>query len=225
MNKGESPLLSGVLYVAIVGATMLIVINALMPSLNEKYEVSKLYSSFNCFSYLHNNILDMWRYAPGSEKEIRCGFSKGIIKVKDNMLQWSFEHPPSFHFENLGNAVEYSEINISDINGYYILENKVIRVNITKIGSKDSLQPINISTLINKIYNKVYKVSVEKDRIRLFMDNESCETGDGYVHITNNAIIISINPISCQPYDVLFKISDENQDFVEITAIVPSTNF
>ncbi len=225
MNKGESPLLSGALYVAIIGAVLMIVINALTPPLKEKYEESKLYHSFNCLSYLHNSIIEVWNYAPGSEKEIRCAFEEGNMKIKDNMLLWTFDHNPSFHFKSLGDAKEYKDINLSQVGSYYILENKVLRINVTRIGTKDSLQPLNVSEVINEVYNKVYGVTLQGNKIRILLDNESCESGNGYVHTKDTSIIISVQPSLCLPYDLILKLLDKNQDFVEISATIPSTNF
>ncbi|NPA38465.1 MAG: hypothetical protein GXN99_01575 [Candidatus Nanohaloarchaeota archaeon] len=216
LKKGEAPILSGVLYTGIVIVGITIVLLSLKPYLEVKKAEMEIDASFLCIDSLVKSIKEVMYAVPGSSKEIRCSFKRGVLSVLDNALIWDVEIPVSYDLSKFKGWDVVQYINATEENGYYVLYNRIVEVNISAVGNAKDMVLYNLTEAFNYLKNKKHNLILSK-KIRFFLDNESCEVGYGYTYLKDkNAVGMHIEPAECMPYDVIFVLDSEFQDFVRI---------
>ena len=154
--------ISAVLYMLIISVAVVIVLNVGLPLLDSMKDKTAYVKTRDTLLSIDKNIEDITAEGEGSQRIVNVEIQDGELTLADGTLVWELKTDADIveprSKTEYGNLVVSSDIDVSTIeqNGYYILENKYISVNITKFTSEQN----DTSQLINSVKFKPNDVTV-----------------------------------------------------------------
>ena len=231
--KGD--ILSGVIVVAIVISSTILVINTINPFIQE----SKNFQSFNeakaTLEKVNTAINDVFLEAPGSRRTLDLNIREGDIivsgeedKIKIILPGNLFEPGISTQQGNVfvtsgGTTMKAYESDInSDGATDLVLENDAVIFAVKKIGNASSFVSINTTNIIPLIRNKRSNVNITPISGIFIGDALNTSYGNGFTELTrsgstlqSSSIRVTVNSTSGTMYEALFTLRSA-QDFVEL---------
>ena len=230
--------ISAVLYVLIVVSAMVIVLEVGIPVITNLKDRIALDNARNSMSALQSYITEISSEGPGSQRVVTLNVKSGKVYARNNKLIWQIEtsskimEPRSrIDFGNLiftalaGNSSVTAQE--SDDYCYYILDNGIIRVNITEFGGQQKTYE-NCSTNINtnQLINSITFIDEGKtfdDQISLALLNDpSSYSGTGRTELLEEGSYLSSATVlayvnSTNYYYVIEITLDSGADFLTIS--------
>ncbi|RLG14081.1 MAG: hypothetical protein DRN66_02935 [Candidatus Nanohalarchaeota archaeon] len=231
-GKGVSPLIGGVLYFAVVMAAIIIIMNLIIPWIeNTKDQIAINYAQKN-IAELDSIITTVASEGETSSRTASLDVKRGAYYLNDEKDTIYFQinvsestMSPRFR-TNTGNVFFGSQLNskATEYDSYFLLENQYLQVNITKAGNSTTYSAINTSEIINSIYYKEKEIYLYGDNITIIPNNYAPEgNGTGYVYLEEEgeflpkavAIAKMTNADSGSSYDLYFDLQSDS-DFLLI---------
>ncbi len=186
-RKGISPLLAGVMYVAIVVVSIVIIINVVTPYIQKMKDEAAFEQAKNIMTALDKAIREVAYEGKGSTRVLPLQIKKGklIIDNETDSIKYELETKTLLVSPNtkrkIGNLVftANNDVDVDDFGTYIRMRNRYLEINFTKVGNASYYQPINLSELITGVklleenVNFVGKVITKVDY--------TTENGTGYV--------------------------------------------
>ena len=227
--------ISSILYILIVIAVMVIVLEVGTPILNNLKDRAAFEDMKSNSQVIDSYIKTVASEGPGSQRIIPLDIKKGKLYVNNDKLIWELpvtsrvlEPRTRIDFGNLAFVGLSSNSTVSayesEDNCYYIIENGILRVNLTVFGNKTKNNE-NCSTDINtsKIVNSVYSIKEGRylnGKLNFFLSpDKSTQIGTGYSELDNSGDLLGsafvIYHINSSNYDYTFEIGLESStDFL-----------
>ncbi len=241
-KKGISPLLSGVIFTAIIITTTSIIMGGIIPSLNDVRDTVVIDSAQESMNYLNQYIELVAQESERSQRVVPLSFSKGTFTIDSaNTSEGDYG---KFYFEietdslavspraskKIGDITFSSNTNVSaSVNTTeFILENEHLKISINRSGNSTDPVAINTSKLLKNIYlkdNSKTLFSGVSDHLRLSITGIP-EIVTGYVdakklgEYLGAAEIIAYLNYSTIEYEIHF-ILESGTDYVKIRVISP----
>ena len=178
-GKGVSPLIGGVLYFAVVMAAIIIIMNLIIPWIeNTKDQIAINYAQKN-IAELDSIITTVASEGETSSRTASLDVKRGAYYLNDEKDTIYFQinvsestMSPRFR-TNTGNVFFGSQLNskATEYDSYFLLENQYLQVNITKAGNSTTYSAINTSEIINSIYYKEKEIYLYGDNITIIPNN------------------------------------------------------
>ncbi len=190
-KKALSELISGVLFIAISMAAIIIVLNLANPRINNMKDSVAVDQATNTLSMIDRVIRDISSEGSGSTRIIPVQIKGGDIVVDGagNTIYYDIETNADVISprtkRRIGNIWYSSNTNASVYNDstHYYLENEHLLVNVTKHGSKDNQVAMNPDYLIDSIYFKDRNQALTQN-ITIHIDGTAL-AGTGYNYAEN----------------------------------------
>ncbi|MGB9748679.1 MAG: hypothetical protein ACP5OZ_03300 [Candidatus Woesearchaeota archaeon] len=203
---------SAVLYIIIILTAMVIILEVAVPVINSFRDRIALENARNSMSALEAYISEVSSEGPGSQRVVPLNVKKGKIFAQDNKLIWQLEtesrimEPRSrIDFGNLIFITVPSNSTVTAYESedycYYILENGIIRANITVFGDKEKnyencSSGIDTSKIIKSITSLVEGTSLS-DSIKIsLLNDEATTTGIGYTELASEGTYLSYSSVT-----------------------------
>jgi hypothetical protein len=236
MRKAQS-MIQGVLAVAIIVTSSIIVVNMVTPTLKEGQKFQEFERAKQMMLVVDNVIRELALEASGASRSVQIISDFGSFSVLGNedRILFNFESEISVlepgTSQKIGNllisagkgldAVEKDVDN--DGNNDLVLENEAVLFAVKKIGSRSVYAPINTSQVVVLIKNKYTETNVTNPVTRIYIDDELDTTyGTGFTELTRigtglseGSIRIFVNSTGGRQYDAFFRLSS-SKDFVEL---------
>ncbi len=190
-KKAVSPIFSGVLYVAIILVVIGIVMDVAIPQINKSKDTASFSSAKQSMYKIDKAISELSQEGEGATRIIDINLKKGkiIFNKTSDKITYLLETP----YKILSPRIQKREgdllitssggVSIIDYGYYYILENEVLKINITKKGTESDPETINITNLINSVYQKQTSQIISSPSISLKVEHyDSLNTGTGYIY-------------------------------------------
>ena len=228
---------SSVLYVLVVVSLIVIVLAAGVPIINHLKDKAAFNNLKNNAQTLDSYIQTVISEGPGSQRLVPIVIDNGKLYTKNNSLIWQIPVSSKVMQPNArityGNVIFLSLPSNSVVSAYespdhcyYILDNGVLRVNLTEFGNI-SKSAENCSTEINtsKIINSIYSIKEGKylnANVTISLINDaSSSVGQGYSYLQDSGNFLGstevIYYINSTDYDYSFSIGLQgSSDFLSI---------
>ncbi len=169
-KKSQAPILAGVIYMVIVLIGISIVISAFYPKMIEMKEYSKVKKTLECYNNIENSLNYISLSSVGSSREIKCEINKGFINIEKNTIKFIFKDI-LYSYLNMFDPSKYyigEGVVIYDNKTHYLMENKYLQVNVSKLNNKiDSIDNIIIGIVhkpSNVKYDKKFNFTVNNGK-------------------------------------------------------------
>jgi len=231
MRKGVSPLLSGVLYVAIFLVGIGVVTQIAMPAIDKMKDSAAIDQSKLVLTKIDKALKEVVEEGEGSTRVVDINIKKGKIKIDADtdeiyyVLETETGSLSPRSQIQIGNLILSSSasVNASEDSNYIVLENEHLKCNFSKNGgTEDSFQSINISQIINSVYMKDTGSTLDGNNITLKLETmDSLGVGSGYVILKDSGselgrgVVIAHVNNSWVDYDLYFTL-ESGADFLEI---------
>lgn len=216
---------SAILYFLIAAITVIIVLNAGVPIIESMKDKNTYTKTKDLMMNLDTQIESVASEGVGSQKIVPIELIDGELVVKDNQLNWKFQTEskilePRTKIQQ-GNMMISSNADVSskEIGNYYLLENSIIKVNITKFCNQTNWCSVDTRRLLNWIKH-------ENDTLTgnfsfMVNRNENTTTGTGYTTLSEAghnlgkaSVIVHINSTSAE-YDLVLTL-ESYADFLTV---------
>lgn len=189
--KAMSPILAGVLFTAIILASVSIMLSGVLPSINEMRDTAVLDAARNTLSDLDRTIQQVASEGRGSQRVISLTFTKGGLTVSPSAeglgaviyevetLSGSVSAGASTTIGNMRIAAG-SGVNVTASPDTYLLKNEHLSVNISRAGNASSWQPVNVSELLGSVRQEDNNVTIGGYFSFVLDSDESKGAGTGY---------------------------------------------
>ncbi len=233
--KMKGAVVEGIVAVAIIIASTLIVVNMLNSSMKESETYSNLNKAKETMTFLDTAIRELAAEAPGARRTIQVLSDFGTFTVDGEGDKVKFFMEGGAPVLEPGNAVkEGNLITVSgpsmsayekDVNGDgtmdYVLENDAVLFAVRKVGSATSPASINMSNAITLIRNKRAGVNITPVA-SIYMDDDPANSfGTGFTTlsiqgtaITSSSVRVYVNS-SVKEYDAIFTLRSA-EDFIDL---------
>ncbi len=227
--------ISSILYILIVISVMVIVLEVGVPIISNLKDRAAFEDVKSSSQVLDSYIRTVASEGPGSQRIIPLEVKRGRIYSNNDKLVWELpvtskvlEPRTRIDFGNLAFIGLPSNLTVtayeSNDSCYYIIENGVLRVNLTVFGNKTKSKE-NCSTFVNtsRIINSIYSIKEGKYLIgglSFFLSNdEDTKTGQGYSELDNSGDLLGsafvTYYVNSSNYDYSFEIGLESSaDFL-----------
>jgi hypothetical protein len=231
--KGVSPMISGVMYVAVSLAAITMVVQVGNPIVRDVQDSISLDQAKEMMSRLDNTIREVAAEGKGSVRIVPIEFSRGKLVVDDvsNQIYYQLETQsevisPGVRRE-IGNiyVASSTDVSVTKDATHWILENSHIRAKIKRIGSETSPAPVNLTNVIESVrYNLGEPEEADfNGQIELGVDSSAARSvGNGYTvalkegtGLASGTVQIHVDN-SQMTYDVFVTL--RGGDFLEVTA-------
>jgi cellobiose-specific phosphotransferase system component IIB len=226
-GKGVSPLLTGVLYIAIVTVAVGVVVNVVTPTIKKMEDQAAFEQGKDIIASIDKVIAEVISEGKGSTRIVPIQIKKGMISIDNtsDKIEFTIDTEALLVSPNVkrkvGNLVFASNMDVDVIdNGNYItMRNSYLEVNITKNGTQTNWEYINMSNLIMGIRlireNKNFNGNV------LIKVDDVFEDGYGYVYaeeygykLPKGKVIAHLNTSEAE-FDIVFTLNSYS-DFLTI---------
>lgn len=236
---------SAVLYIIIILTAMVIILEVGIPVINSFRDRIALENARNSMITLESYISEVSSEGPGSQRVVPLNVKKGKIYTENNKLIWQLETESKIMEPrsriDFGNLIFISIPSNSTVTAYesedycyYILENGIIRANITVFGNKEKnyencSSEIDTSKLIKSVTSLVEGTTIS-DNIKIsLLNDENTTTGKGYTQITSQGNYLAyssiITYINTTQYYYSFEIKLESgADFLALKLLSVKKN-
>ncbi len=170
-KKSQAPILAGVIYMVIVLVGISIVISAFYPKMIEMKEYSNVKKTIECYNNIENSLNHIFLSSIGSSKEIKCEINKGFINIEKNTIKFTFKDILHIYLNMFDLSKYYigEGVVIYDNKTYYLMENKYLQVNVSKLNKKAGSIDNIITSVLHKSskikYNKRFNFTINHDKI------------------------------------------------------------
>ncbi len=223
MGKKGAIWVSAVIYVMIAVIVMVIVLETGLPLIKSMSERSAFNKIRETLVNLDSQIIQIASEGQGSQRVVPVEVFDGEVKFEEQKVRWRLETKNRLVEQNsrveLGNVVIASDVDVDARveENFFIVENSLIRINFSRIGSVESYADINTSRIINNIY---FKGSNAKSNgsFTFFVNNSNSITGNGYTNLENTGIGLTSAAVrahvnnSAMSYDIVLRL-DSKADF------------
>ncbi len=234
LMKGD--ILSGVIVVAIVVSSSILVLNTINPFVQESRDFQSFNEAKLILQTIDSTISQLFFEAPGARRSIDINLREGkfIVSGKDDTIKIRLEGISLFTsglrtqegniLITSGAAMNAYESDIDgDDNTDLVLENGMLLFAVKKLGSASSPVSVNTSSIITLMRNKNIDFNVSYPRSGIFInDKETTSYGSGYTELTqlgnsmaSGSIHLFLNATAANvTYDATFSLA-ASQDFIE----------
>jgi hypothetical protein len=221
-KKNAQVWISAILYMLIAATAMALIIQAGLPIISNMKDRSVYTRTEDMLMDLDSQIAEVASEGEGSQRVVPIELRDGEITIKDGKLYWEFETETKI-FEpksrvNVGNLVITTNagVNAFEYNNSYILENKYIIVNISKIDGD-----IDTSELINYIEFKSNSKKTNGTFSFTIGDDDSSGEGTGKTSIketgTNLGFATVVAKVSSDNFEYNLELTLESEaDFIRV---------
>lgn len=229
-RKAISPLLAGALYIGIISAAIILVVEIGGPAIVKMQDVAALEQAKDALSNLDRVIGDVASEGTGSTRLVPVQIKKGNIFVESatDKTYYSLDTKAELISprtrKDVGNMFFSSNANVevTDSGTEITVENEHWRVVFNKTGNSSEFAPINTSALIKSIYLKDAvrylnaTISVEVDA------DPASAVGNGYVYaqktgkgLARGTVIAHVNNTAAD-YNLYFTLESGRDHFSEV---------
>lgn len=221
--------------VAVVLGSTLIVLNSIMPFIEEGKDVQSFTEAKETLAALDQSMQQLLTEAVGARRQIDLNIRDGklIVAGDEEKIKLRLE---GFSLPSAGATVQEGNIVIqggstidaveedinSDGNTDLVLRNSALTLAIRKIGNSTSWASLNTSTMITEIFNNRTSARIRPGSGIYINDNTATAAGNGYTALTNQgkniesaAILAFVNSSSGITYEALFTLS-AGTDFIDL---------
>ncbi len=236
-SKGASPFISYVLVVLISFTVIGVVLLVGLPAIDRAREASSLNEAMLNMKLLDNAVREVASEGLGALRTVVFRISAGDLKVnsKSNSLDYTLNvktgiiSPGTIIQDGnliLSSGGSFASANEKDFDNDgsmdFVLQNEIIRVVVSKIGSSTSNATLNTSTLIKMVNYRDTNVNVTFNDTRIILDDiPSTSAGTGYTELQESgnsldkAIAVAHVYTGEANYDVIISLP-RRADFVEL---------
>jgi hypothetical protein len=232
--KGD--VISGVIVVAIIVGSTILVLNTLNPFIEEGQGFQSFNEAKQTLTAIDSVITQLFYEAPGARRSLDVNVREGklIVTGPESSIKIRLENLnlfPSGLVTQEGNiritsgsTMRAYEADIDgDSNTDLVLENGVLLFAIKKLGTPTSHVVVNTTTMITMMKNKVLNVNATPVSGIFVNDKDATSYGVGYTELTklgdtltSSSIHVFVNATAGDAeYDVLFTLG-ASQDFVDM---------
>ncbi len=218
--------ISAVLYILIVVAVLVIILEAGIPIINGLRERTAFARSKETMISIDQQIRDVAGEGIGSQRVVPLEVQEGKVTVEDNKLRWKLETDTKLMEPRTkiaqGSLIVTADVDVSssEKNDYYILQNSKILANLSKFGSETNITNINTSRLINYIEFKDNSARTNGTFTFSVNNSAATSTGKGYTKLLDSGsglvsarVMAHVNTTNFD-YDIELKL-DSKADFIK----------
>ena len=237
MNKQSQVWISAVLYILVSVLIMVLVLEALTPVIDDIKDKSVFTRMEDAFLSINQQIREVGLEGRGSQRIIPIEVHKGTLTVADNALRWEMDTPADIlepRTQNeIGNVLVTSnaEVTATEYNNSFVLENSIIKVNFTKLGSANNYTNFTSDEIISNIYyktqDKITEVASPSNRLFKFYINGEDSTTKylGYSEIGKTGKYLGYSTVTVhvknstddKEYNLVFTL-DSQADYLLVEA-------
>ncbi len=239
MHKKSQVWISAVLYILISVFIMVLVLEALTPVLDSIKDKSVFVRMKDAFLSINQQVREVGLEGKGSQRMIPIEVYKGTLTVADNVLKWEMDTKADIlepRTQNeLGNVLvtANAEVSAAEYNNSFILENSIIKVNFSRLGSENNYTNFTSDQIINYIYYKTQDTETEvaSPSTRLFKfyvngeDGSASSLDTGYSEIGKTGNYLGYSTVTVhvknstfdKEYDLVFTL-DSEADYLIVEA-------
>ena len=233
-KKSKGDLIAGVLSVAIIIASTIIVVNTITPIIQQGQTLQSFNDAKQVLTDIDSAINEIMLEAPGSKRSLSFNLQKGrlIVAGAEDRIKLRIENVDLLE---AGVTVEESNILITggaSIDSYeqdvdtdgdtdLVLENAAVLFAAEKKGLSSSWTSINTTTIISRIKNVRTGVNITPVSGIFINDLDNSSYGTGYSELAapttadSRAIRIFVNASSGMQYEAIFTLQAA-KDFVDL---------
>lgn len=232
-NKKGFSLIAGVVTIAIVIASSVIVINIINPTIERGKEYQNVNKAKQTMSIIDSAIREMAYEAPGSRKTINIA-SDGdlVVSEKDSTIKMKIEGTKIADGARVkeGNLIissgalvlTYEKDIDGDGNNDLVMENDAMIIAFKKIGTPTLHAAINTSNIVVLIQNKIANRTIVPRTGLYINDQLNTSFGIGYTEFVSSggqttvaAVRLYMNSTAGTQYDAIFTLNAVS-DFIEM---------
>ena len=228
-RKGISPLLSGVMYLAIVTVSLGVVMQIGMPAIEKMEDNSAIEQAKNTLIAIDKVIMEIAEQGKGSTRVLPIQIKKGKLYIDNEsdriyyVIETESEIISPRTKTQIGNLYISSNANVdvTDNTTHFIMENEHEKIVFEKLGNITSFVSINASQLMKSMYLKDTGTYLDANLTIRVDDDPNKESGNGYTiaektgtGLMRGRIIAHINQ-SESDYDIYFTL-EGGEDFMQI---------
>ncbi len=228
-RKAISPILSGVLFIAIVNIAVIIVTQTGMPAIEKMQDAAAIDQAKDTLTTLDKVIREVAAEGKSSTRVVPIQLKKGTLTVDNEsdkiyyMIETEAEVISPRTKVNIGNLYFASNANVivKDNGTHFIMENEHEKIAFHKLGNTTSFVSINASTVMDYMYLKDTGTYLPAS-LSVIVDNDPLqEAGNGYTRaetigtgLMRGRIIAHVNQ-SVSDYDIYFTL-EGGADFMQV---------
>lgn len=226
-NKKGDIWVSVVLYVLIIVAVTVLILNAGIPLLNKLKDKSLFAKTEDTMLGLNQNIRDVANEGQGSQRVVSINVKTGTFNVGSDKLSWTIDSDSKIVEPRT--TIDRGDLKIkanSDVSAVsydhsFTLENSRILANFTRYGNSTNWVSYNTSSLINSILFVATNETTPGNFNFLLNGAASTGIGNGYTSLQNegtglgSSVLVAHMNSSTYEYDLKFTLESE-ADFLKI---------
>ncbi len=228
-RKAISPILSGVLFIAIVNIAVIIVTQTGMPAIEKMQDAAAIDQAKDTLTTLDKVIREVAAEGKSSTRVVPIQLKKGTLTVDNEsdkiyyLIETAAEVISPRTKVNIGNLYFASNANVivEDNGTHFIMENEHEKIAFHKLGNTSSFVSINASTVMDYMYLKDTGTYLPAT-LSVIVDNDPLqEAGNGYTMaetlgtgLMRGRIIAHVNQ-SVSDYDIYFTL-EGGADFMQV---------
>ncbi len=224
--KGLSPFLSGVLYMAIVVSTIILVVNVITPAIEEMKDKASFEQAVSTMSIIDKAIQEVMSEGKFSSRVITISVDRGkyIIDNSSNRIEYILETEADLVSpgvkKRIGNLIITSgmDVDVFVVNDTIVMRNSYLEVNFTKLGNQTNMVPINLSEIIENVTVIKENVTIKPN---MTIKVSGVESGNGYVipqevgEELSKGVVIAHVETNAIRFDVYFTLNSY-ADFIAV---------
>ena len=237
-RKGISPLLSGVMYIAIVNVAIIAVMQIGMPAIENMEDASAIDQAKTTLLSIDQVITEIAEQGKGSARVVPIQIKKGELYIDNEsdriyyLIETESEIISPRTKTKIGNLYISSNANVdvTDNGTHFIMQNEHEKIVFSKLGNLTDFVSINSSHLMDSMYLKDTETYLPAN-LTIMVDNDPLqESGNGYTMAENTGtglmrgrIIAHVNQ-SISDYDIYFTL-EGGEDFMQIEVVNYNNHF
>src|SRR3989338_6187284 len=231
INKRKADIwISTIIYILIVVAVVVIVLQAGVPMFNKLKEKAVFTKGEDNIQALNQHLGDVASEGTGSQRIVPVEFSEGTFSINPGSVMWELKTTskiiePRTKIEK-GNLIVSSGINVNarDAGGSFIVENPILLVNFSKTGNDANWSSINTNSLVNYIEFKANNARPDGTFNFMIGNDQNSAVGAGYSRLlqagsrlSSSGVLVHINSTD---YEYDFEIVLESDaDFLKTNIV------
>ncbi|MCK4550829.1 MAG: hypothetical protein KAT91_02655 [Candidatus Aenigmarchaeota archaeon] len=228
-RKAISPLIAGVMFIAIINIAIIIVTQTGMPAIEKMQDAAAIDQAKDMLSNLDKVIKEVAAEGKSSTRVVSLQIKKGALYVDNEsdkiyyLIETEAEVISPRTKMTIGNLYFASNANVivKDNGTHFIMENEHEKIAFHKLGNTTSFVSINASTVMDYMYLKDTGTYLPAS-LSVIVDNDPLqEAGNGYTMaeaigtgLMRGRIIAHVNQ-SVSDYDIYFTL-EGGADFLQV---------
>ncbi len=217
--------ISVVLYLMIIVAVTLLILNVGLPILNKLRDKVAFSKAEENMLALNQHLRDVASEGQGSQRLISIDVREGKFKIQPDRLEWIFDtaamliDPRSLLSRGDVKIISNADVSASDQGTAFTLDNSLIMANISKIGNSTSWGVMNTSVLLKHLKLKSNGAYVYGNFTFSINDNPASTYGNGYTSLPDSgsdlgyAVVVAHVNSSVFEYDLKLTL-ESRADFL-----------